>query len=493
MHLTELVSDRNKILDCLILAESWINALDDFKLYELRNYNSFQVSRDSSQGGGIIIYVRKFFVTNVITRICNQHLEAIFVEILSSNLRQKVLAVYRPPSGNLSSFYEFMDDYLSGHNDLIVVGDMNINLLNDDMCKDYRDVMLMNDYIVANNSVTRLASGTLLDHIILKNKKNINATICTSKNFKLSDHNFVVLIKNITHQVNWKHTTVSKLNHASIREELISIDFMDMISKCSNVDTAFSKLIEVIKSSTDNARMTYKVKHKFENEVPPYVDIRYLRMTNNINNLYDKIRSRKRMNLPTNYLKSKMSSLEEILSQHVNMNAKSYYSNIISNNRTFSWNIINDITGRSKKDESIVIQQGSNLIYDSKDVATAFQNKFNAVVCSTTMKPNMIYLGEPLINSIIMESATENEIAALMNDMSLKKATGSDGLPVKVWKENIDILAPVLTTLMNDMIENGIYPDILKIASVKPIYKNGNKTCIENYRGISLLPTINSH
>jgi len=288
------VSDKNKILDCLIIAESWINALDDFKLYELRNYKSFSVSRDSSQGGGIIIYVRKYFVTNVVTKICNQHVEAILVEVMSSNLRQKVLAVYRPPSGNLSTFYEFMDDFLCEHNDLLVVGDMNINLLNDNACKEYRDIMLMNDYVVSNNSVTRLSSGTLLDHIILKNSKNINATICTSRNFKLSDHNFVVLIKKITHQVNWMHTTISKLNHATIREELTMMDFMDVISKCCNVDTAFSKLIEMIKSSTDNARVTYKIKHKFENEVPPYVDQKYIRITKSINNLYDKIRNREK-------------------------------------------------------------------------------------------------------------------------------------------------------------------------------------------------------
>jgi hypothetical protein len=78
-----------------------------------------------------------------------------------------------------------------------------------------------------------------------------------------------------------------------------------------------------------------------------------------------------------------------------------------------------------------------------------------------------------------------------MNDLSLKKATGSDGIPVKVWKDNIDILAPVLTNIVNDMLESGTYPDILKIAAVKPIHKKGSKTNIENYRGISLLPTIN--
>jgi hypothetical protein len=83
----------------------------------------------------------------------------------------------------------------------------------------------------------------------------------------------------------------------------------------------------------------------------------------------------------------------------------------------------------------------------------------------------MIYLGKPLINSIVISQVTEIEILTLMNDLSLKKATGSDGLPVKVWKDNMDILAPVLTNLVNSMFESGIYPDVLKIAAIKPIHK----------------------
>ena len=44
-----------------------------------------------------------------------------------------------------------------------------------------------------------------------------------------------------------------------------------------------------------------------------------------------------------------------------------------------------------------------------------------------------------------------------------------------------------LTKLYNYCIEEGTFPDILKIAEVKPIYKKGPKDICENYRLISLL------
>lgn len=37
---------------------------------------------------------------------------------------------------------------------------------------------------------------------------------------------------------------------------------------------------------------------------------------------------------------------------------------------------------------------------------------------------------------------------------------------------------------------HGIFPDKLKIAVVKPIYKTGDKTLMTNYRPISMLPYI---
>ena len=47
-----------------------------------------------------------------------------------------------------------------------------------------------------------------------------------------------------------------------------------------------------------------------------------------------------------------------------------------------------------------------------------------------------------------------------------------------------------LTIIINECLETGIFPDALKVAKVKPLYKKGDSYCFNNYRPISLLPTI---
>ena len=70
----------------------------------------------------------------------------------------------------------------------------------------------------------------------------------------------------------------------------------------------------------------------------------------------------------------------------------------------------------------------------------------------------------------------------------MNKAPGSDGINSFIIKKTEKLIAPVLVKLFNKCMDNGIFPDSLKIASIIPLHKGGVKNEATNYRPISLLP-----
>lgn len=68
---------------------------------------------------------------------------------------------------------------------------------------------------------------------------------------------------------------------------------------------------------------------------------------------------------------------------------------------------------------------------------------------------------------------------------------GSDNIPVKLLKKCASIIKTPLAHIINQILQTGKYPQRLKEAMVKPIYKKGSKENIDNYRPISLLSNVN--
>ena len=63
----------------------------------------------------------------------------------------------------------------------------------------------------------------------------------------------------------------------------------------------------------------------------------------------------------------------------------------------------------------------------------------------------------------------------------------------KLFKCVKNEIAKLLTFIINQTLRIGCYPDKLKIARVRPLYKKDDKQGIENYRPISILPSVSKN
>lgn len=84
----------------------------------------------------------------------------------------------------------------------------------------------------------------------------------------------------------------------------------------------------------------------------------------------------------------------------------------------------------------------------------------------------------------------EQELISIFNSLKNKWSSGYDDVPVKVIKLAMDPLIKPIMHLINASFISGIFPEELKISKVVPVYKKGDETEIQNYRPISILPSI---
>ena len=98
----------------------------------------------------------------------------------------------------------------------------------------------------------------------------------------------------------------------------------------------------------------------------------------------------------------------------------------------------------------------------------------------------IIHVSEPFHFSMTNEADISTEILAL----NTKKPTTFNNIPARLLIENEDISSLYLTKIYNDSKINSQFPASLKLADITPSHKKNETTNKENYRPVSILPSI---
>lgn len=149
------------------------------------------------------------------------------------------------------------------------------------------------------------------------------------------------------------------------------------------------------------------------------------------------------------------------------------------------WEIIQDITGKGRNG-----QRGFWSENNAKTLANEYNN-FLANVCPpTSISKNIGHYITPNKESMFLKRTNSTEILNIVKHFKNKISSGYDEVPMKVVKLCIDDLVDPIVYLVNSSLKSGIFPSILRTALVKPIFKGGNPSELNNYRPISQLTTF---
>ena len=102
-------------------------------------------------------------------------------------------------------------------------------------------------------------------------------------------------------------------------------------------------------------------------------------------------------------------------------------------------------------------------------------------------KPFKNFLKSSSLNSFLLKATCEDEVNKLISQLNKGKALGLLIIPVTILKDNVNILSTPLSFIIDQLFEQGVFPESLKTAKVKPVHKKEDTLTISNYCPISLL------
>ena len=87
-------------------------------------------------------------------------------------------------------------------------------------------------------------------------------------------------------------------------------------------------------------------------------------------------------------------------------------------------------------------------------------------------------------------TVTREDVEYEIRKLNPNKASTCNSIPARNLKENFDICGPTLYPIVNNAIQDCIFPEKLKLADIAPLHKRDDKTYKKNYRPISMLPVV---
>ena len=175
-------------------------------------------------------------------------------------------------------------------------------------------------------------------------------------------------------------------------------------------------------------------------------------------------------------------------------------------------------SNKSKASNKITLSENEKLIINDQKCAEVFNNYFSNIVeeLNIPIDQNLLndasLFDDPVIAAIhkykrhpsilkIKEQLKKHDLFSfyhvnpdkmlkIIENIDSKKATQQGDIPVRIIKENKFTFSKVLSEIFNFYIDNNTFPNGLKKADIKPVYKKDDPFDKTNYRSISILPVF---
>lgn len=488
--------------------------------FPLINYKKFFTPTESS-AGGVSLYISKSLVPvprKDLDSICYQskNLESVFVEIPRPAQTNLVVGtIYRHPCMSIDTFNsDFLKPLVhklsKEKKQILLLGDFNINLLkcDDEPVNSFLDILgsnLLVPHILLPTRVTD-HSKTLIDNIFSGPAKSmsISGNLC----YSISDHlpQFCLFPELEYNKIkdcgpflkqNW-----SKFDKDNFIKDYTSINWDSLFDsfdldpdKCFNVFN--DKMKVLVQRHVPTVKLT---KREVESKLKPWITPGLIKSMSK-RDFYQRKSLKSKSKASADHFDNLYRTYRN---QIVNLSKQSktnYYTRYFqrySKNMKKVWSGIRDIIStKEQKNTNISISIDGQVHSEPGKVANHFNDFFTSIADNIRDKIPPSYqhyssfLKHRNQNSIFLRPSSSDEVAKIIGAFSSSKSSGPNSIPIKILKLLQDKISKPLSSLINRSFMTGVFPNVLKISKVIPVFKNkGSPLEVSNYRPISLLSNI---
>ena len=494
-------------IDVLALSETWLTeniadnevCLAGYRLFRFdRKVQSCRLvdpdSAYSAVHGGVCIFVKDHLRAVPVNINVDPSLEILPIRLTSYKHLPDytIVCLYRPPS-SLTHYWYLLQDALeqlesvTGCNDLIVLGDFNVNMLTEDKidCPKRQLLNLMSSFNLKNTveSATRTTdrSQSCID-LILTNSPTHQKTCIEECAF--SDHDLVVAWFGTASRPKKRTSTVVETRNLrtvsmeafkqALDQNSLPPGFWDVHS----IDEMWSIWTRNFKSALDTVAPVKK--RCLRRHSCPFLTPELLNLIHERKRFYRLLR---KPGADHTTLFPAYRSLRRDANNLYRQLRNSYYQKCCqeySQDPKQLWNVIRSISGRCKPRLCLLASPNS------------LNNFFKELVSDHTVSHNIPFGPANETDFTSFQEVSSNQIRRLLESLNTRKATGSDEVPASLLRGCADIFSQSITWLFNKSLRSGEVPKGFKKANIIPLLKSSrlDATAPCSYRGISLLPIM---
>lgn len=487
-----LVAMETLEVDIMAINETWLRQGEEGRAPTVPGYRLRHVPRPAGvrggRGGGVGFYLRRGVRARAAAHPPSSQVEQMWLKLNVNSHSVIIGTAYRPPWLDVNVFLDAITDSLSSFanvDKVLLVGDFNINVLNPSDNK----TKLLNNFlhccklrqIVTEPTHFTDHSETLIDVACT------DARVCghsVSHIPELGQHAIISIELNfkveklIPHWITYR--PLKDILPELFNNDLNKIDW-EYIESLQDVNSMVEMFNQYVMALFDLHAPIKKVLIKEKS--PPWITFTVKEMMK----LRDKCHVKSKVTKSDNHKKSYI-ELKYVVRTAIETEKCAYFKTYINNNITQPkklWSHIKStiITNTKKSEHSLphfcnnpdTINQHFLDVPGSGDVAAADLTYFEQHQHSDS--------------NFRLEPVQEEAVLRILRGLR-SNAQGSDRISLEMLMLTLPRTLTVITAIINRSIVTSSFPDLWKIAIVRPIPKVSNPTSVRDLRPISLLPCL---